>query len=364
MNDRKKIIFTGGGTLGSVTPLLAVAAVIRRADPRTDLVWIGTGSGPESRLVREAGMEFQAVSSGKFRRYLSGENFLDLFRILRGFGEAWILLGRLRAGVVVSAGGFVAVPVVWAAALRRIPVHIHQMDIGPGLANRLSAPFAASVSVALQKSLADFPRQHPVWTGNPVRPELFTGSAEEARRLFGLVAGVPTVLILGGGTGATGLNSLVRAAVPALTPACQIIHLTGKGKATGEVAADRYHEIEFLTGEIRHAYAVADLVVTRAGMGALTELAALGKPTIIVPMPASHQEDNAAFYGREAGVPVVDERQVGPDGFAAQILMLLRSRERLASIGQSLARLNDPAAAAKLADLILKLLRRRSGAFL
>jgi len=354
-----KIVFTGGGTLGSVTPLLAVAAVIRRSEPRAELAWIGTKNGPESRLVREAGIEFRSVSSGKFRRYLSWSNFTDLFRIARGFFEAWTLLGRWRADVVVSAGGFVAVPVVWAAALRRIPVHVHQMDIGPGLANRLSVPFAASVSVSLKRSLADFPRRRTVWTGNPVRQELFSGSADEARRIFGLEPGVPVVLVLGGGTGAIGLNDLIRRAVPLLAPLCQIIHLTGKGKSTGEVRAPRYHEIEFITGEIRHAYAAADLVVTRAGMGVLTELAALGKPTVIVPMPDSHQEENAAFFAAEAGVPVVDERSVGPEGFAAQILMLLRGPERLSTLGAGLARLNRPDAAARLAEIILKAAERR-----
>lgn len=348
-----KAVFAGGGTLGSVTPLLAAARAWRELAPGHEAHWIGTTFGPEGRLVVEAGAIFHAVSSGRLRRYFDWRNFTDLFRIAAGFFQSLSLLGLIRPAVVVSAGGFVAVPVVWAAWCRRIPVHIHQMDIRPGLANKLAAPFASSASVAFEKSVRDFPKLKPIWTGNPIRSELFAGSRAEARRRFGLNDRLPTVLVLGGGTGATNLNRLVVGALPSLAGQAQVLHLTGQGKA---MSVDRppatYHQVEFLTHEMRHAYAAADLVVSRAGMGALTEIAALGLPAVIVPMSASHQEENAAFFARETGAPVMDERQIQPAGFAAQLLLLLRDRGRLAALGHRLGQLNRPDAAERLAELI------------
>ncbi len=355
-----RVVFTGGGTLGSVTPLIAAAAALRAGDPGVELSWIGTRSGPEAATVGEAGITFRSVSSGKLRRYFSLNNFADLFRIAAGFFQALGLLGRLRPDVVVSAGGFVAVPVVWAAAARRIPVHVHQEDIRPGLANRLTAPFAASFSVAFEKSLKDFAKRRPVWTGNPVRAELFTGSRAEARRLFGLEEGTPTVLVIGGGTGAGTLNQLVRAALPGLTPAVQVLHLTGRGKLDPLPGAPaRYHPIDFLGADMRHAYAAADLVVTRAGMGVLTELAALGLPAVIVPMPDSHQEDNAAFFERAGAAVVISEKKTFSKAFGEAVVGLAADRPRLEALRAAMSRLNRSDAAAALAGLIAKTAQKR-----
>lgn len=347
--------FVGGGTLGSVTPLLAVAQAVRDRQPAAEIYWIGTDSGPEERLVREAGLDFESVSSGKFRRYLAWRNVTDIGRIIKGFFECWSLFGRRRPDALVSAGSFVAVPAVWAAWCRRIPVHLHQMDIRPGLANKLSAPFAGSFSVAFEKSLRDFSAQRPVWTGNPVRPELFQGSRTEAGRLFGLEAGVPTVLVLGGGTGAVSLNDLARLAVPEIAATAQLIHLTGRGKSAPAAGPSRYHQIEFLTGDMKHAYAAADLVVTRAGMGVLTELAALGKPAVIVPMPGSHQEENAAFFAGPGAAVVLAESGLGPRDLAAAVLGLLGDPDRLQAMGEAMSRFNRSDSAERLADLVLGL---------
>ncbi len=354
-----RIVFTGGGTLGSVTPLVAAAAELRRLDPGVRLDWIGTRTGPEAGVVAAAGLDFHAISSGKLRRYFSFANFIDPFRIAAGFFQALGLLGRLRPDAVVSAGGFVAVPAVWAAAVRRIPVHVHQEDIRPGLANKLTAPFAASVSVAFESSLKDFAGRHPVWTGNPVRAELFTGSRQEARRLFGLEEGTPTVLVIGGGTGAGSLNELVRKALPGLIPAVQVLHLTGRGKlAPPADAPSRYRQIEFLGDDMRHAYAAADLVVTRAGMGVLTELAALGLPAVIVPMPDSHQEDNAAFFGRAGAAEIVSEKSTFSKAFAEAIVRLAGDRPRLDALRAAMSRLNRPDAASAVARMIMAAARR------
>lgn len=356
-NDKITVVLCGGGTLGPVTPLLAVARALRELSPGVDILWIGTDVGPESRLVTEAGIPFLTVNSGKLRRYFSWRNFTDPFRVVRGFFEALRLLRRARPAAVVGAGGFVAVPVVWAAWLMRIPVHVHQQDLRPGLANRLSSPFAASMSVAFEASLADFKRYKPVWTGNPVRAEIFNGSRDEAQRLFGLDlegSGPPTVLVLGGGTGASGLNDLVRASLPALTAEAQLLHVAGIGKTEAVAGAPRYHQVEFLSSEMKHAYAAADLVVTRAGMGALTEIAALGLPAIIVPMPGSHQEDNARAFGdRGAGLLLV-ERTTFSKQFADAALGLLKDTARLDAMRRAMRGMNRPDADKRVAELVLK----------
>jgi UDP-N-acetylglucosamine--N-acetylmuramyl-(pentapeptide) pyrophosphoryl-undecaprenol N-acetylglucosamine transferase len=349
-----RIAFAGGGTLGSVTPLLAAAKAVREQRPDAECYWIGTTRGPEAALVAEAGLEFFGISSGKLRRYFTWHNFTDLFRIVKGVFDALAVFRRRRPDVLVSAGGFVAVPAVWAAWLRRIPVHLHQMDIRPGLANRLSAPFAGSMSVALEKSQKDFASKRPVWTGNPVRPGMLAGSRAEAANIFSLETGLPTVLIMGGGTGAAALNDLVRSAAPALSAAVQVIHLTGRGKtAPLQGASGRYHQLEFLTEDMKHAYAAADLVVTRAGMGALTELAALALPALVIPIVDSHQEENAAYFAERGAVEVLGEKGLTAGRLADAVLGLIRDQQRLEKLRSSMRQLNRPEAATAMAALIL-----------
>jgi UDP-N-acetylglucosamine--N-acetylmuramyl-(pentapeptide) pyrophosphoryl-undecaprenol N-acetylglucosamine transferase len=378
------ITFTGGGTLGPVTPLLAVAAAIKAARPDAKFSWIGTKDGPEAKFVAGAGIDFHAVSSGKLRRYFSLRNVTDVFRILKGYAESRRLLKRLRPDVVVSAGGFVAVPVAWAAGHIGIPVHVHQQDIRPGLANKLSMPHATSVSVAFEKSLADFPGKRPFWTGNPVRPSLFTGSKERAGELFGLEAGVPTILVIGGGTGSSALNGLASQAASIMVRTAQVVHLTGAGKGEGkhkkaghcppicvagvppatkasgeERSLDRYRQIEFLADDMRHAYAAADLVVTRAGMGVLTELSALGLPAVIVPIPGSHQVENAAFFEKAGAALVIDEATTFSKVFAESVLALLADDARRGAMRQAMLGLTKPDAAKAVSGLILALAERR-----
>lgn len=348
-----KVLFTGGGTLGSVTPLLAVAEAYRDRYGNTEFAWIGTKSGPESVLVDGFGMPFYAISSGKLRRYVSLKNFTDVFRIVAGFFQAIALLWRLRPDVVISAGGFVAVPVIWAAGLLKMRVHIHQQDIRPGFANRLCLPFATSVSVAFERSLEDYAKYGPVWTGNPVRKSVFDGNVHVARQAFGLEEGVPTLLVLGGGTGAASLNALTVEAADDITGMAQIVHVTGKGKG-GENGSSipRYHAVDFLTGAMKHAYTAADLVVTRAGMGTLTELAALGKPTLIVPMPDSHQEENADFFAVHGQVPVLDEVHMDAGEFADRIKAIIFDPEGLRKMALGIRALTRPDAAKRVVDML------------
>lgn len=349
------IVFTGGGTLGPVTPLIAVMQALRASHPDAVFSWIGTQDGPEAGVVRASGIQFHAISAGKLRRYLDLRNLTDLVKIVRGFFEARRLLKSIGASVVVSAGGFVAVPVAWAAWTLGIPVHVHQQDVVPGLANRLTLPVARSMSVALERSVADFPGMHAVWTGNPVRPELAHGSRQEAMERFGLDASTPTILVVGGGTGATRLNSLVQASLPKLTARTNVIHIAGTGKTQGPARSHRYAQEALLTDLLPHALALADIVVTRAGMGMLSELASLGKPIVIVPMANSHQLQNAQAYAHASKAPIIDELTADPDTFADVVLGLLADPSRLSAISKGLSVVHRPDATEKIAAQVVAL---------
>jgi UDP-N-acetylglucosamine--N-acetylmuramyl-(pentapeptide) pyrophosphoryl-undecaprenol N-acetylglucosamine transferase len=354
------IIFAGGGTLGSVTPLLAVAKEISRQRPGTEFLWLGTEGGPEDGQVHQAGLPFKAISSGKLRRYLAWRNFTDLFKITTGYFQARKLFKEKRPDIVVSAGGFVAVPVIWAAGHLDIPVHVHQMDIRPGLANKLSAPFATSFSVAYQKSIIDFAKLNPVWTGNPVRSALFGKKKEEAQQFFQLDANLPTIVVLGGGTGAVFLNQLVAKTAPLFNDKANIIHVTGKNKAVipPEVATN-YRQFElFGSHEMAMAYASADLVLTRAGMGTLTELASLGKPAVIVPIPKSHQEENAELFLDGGAAEVWPESSLFSKKMVDDLMTILSNADRLESLGEGMKKMNRSDAAEKIAKIIIQAVER------
>lgn len=346
------ILFTGGGTLGPVTPLIAVKDAIKAAEPAAEFSWIGTASGPEEALVRAAGIAFHSVPAGKLRRYLDLRNFTDHFRVLAGFARSLRLLRRLRPDVVVSAGGFVAVPVIWAAALLRIKVHVHQQDARPGLANRLTAVFAHTMSVAFEKSLADFKRHSPVWTGNPVRPELRNGSRGEAAKFFGLDVGLPTVLVIGGGTGSASLNALTLGALPRLLASAQVIHGTGRAKSAA-AEHPRYRGYELLKEEMRHAYALADVVAARAGMGTLSEISGLGKAAVLVPIAASHQEDNADIYCAAGAAVCLDELEINAGQFADAVLALLADPQKRRVLAEAAEKIMPAGADRRIAEIIL-----------
>ncbi|MFH1046973.1 MAG: undecaprenyldiphospho-muramoylpentapeptide beta-N-acetylglucosaminyltransferase [Patescibacteria group bacterium] len=347
-----KIIFSGGGTLGSVTPLMAVAEAVKKNDSTASFLWIGTKDGPERQLIQAAGLDFVAITSGRWRRFLTWQNFVTPFLVLKGLIDAWRLLRRFEPDVVMSAGGFVAVPVVWAAWWLRIPVHVHQLDWRPGLANRLSSGVAKTISVTFDKSRRDFDQNKVTVTGNPVRNFLLTGQADRARIKFGLQADLPLVLVLGGGTGAMNLNRLVAATVADLS-AVQVLHLTGRDKRVAvPTAPSTYQQIEFLTDELADVYAAADLVVTRAGMGTLTELAALGIPAVIVPIPNSHQEENADYFVEQGAAVRFDENKSGAE-LAQVIRLLIAEPSVLPRMSAAMQRINSVDAAQKIVEILL-----------
>ncbi|MDA2921883.1 undecaprenyldiphospho-muramoylpentapeptide beta-N-acetylglucosaminyltransferase [Patescibacteria group bacterium AH-259-L07] len=359
-----RIVLAGGGTGGSVSPLLAIAQELKKQLPEAEFLFIGTREGiPEKKLARMYTIPFKSIFSGKLRRYVSIRNIIDPFFIFVGLIQSFFIILQFKPHTILSAGGFVAVPVAWAGWLLHIPTFIHQQDIVPGLANKLLAPIAKKITVSAEASLKDFPKKKTVVTGNPVRVHVLQGNKERAFEIFNLEESLPTVLVIGGGSGALPINTFIAQIIPNLTQFCQVIHITGKDKQCNNVTIkqfNNYHQYEFLKTDIAHAYAIADVVISRAGMGVLTELAVLGKPTIIVPIPDSHQENNASYFSENKAALVLDQKTVTPKILFNTIQSLLSSDEKRAVLSLNILKLGNPDAAKNIAEMVLSAASRPS----
>ncbi len=306
-----KVLFSGGATLGPVTPLLAIKQVIEEYDPGTEFFWIGTKTGPEREFILKKNIPFQAIAAGKFRRYFSFLNIFDIGRVFIGFFQSLRILLKEYPDLCISAGGFVSVPIHFAAWILGIPTWVHQQDVEVGLANKLMAPYARVITTSILAVTSYFPKRKTKWLGSPVRKEIFQGNKTRARKLFGITTRLPVVLVLGGGTGSLRVNQLIAEAVPHLKGYVEIMHLSGRDRPQELVEKTTelfpyYRVFQFLSDEMKDAYAVADLIVCRGGFGTLTEAAALGKPCIIVPKPG-HQVGNVKFLERVGAAVLVNE---------------------------------------------------------
>ncbi len=334
-----KILLSGGGTLGPVTPLLAIAEAIRSKYPAASFVWVGTPNGPEKKLVENAGISFFPLRSGKLRRYRSFLNVVDVWKTMNAFFWSLLFLRREKPNVCISAGGFVSVPIHVAAWMLRIPTWIHQQDVAVGLANRLMAFFATRITTALESTTAShFFSSKTAWIGNPVRKEIFFGNSERGRKRWGIGDTLPVVFVTGGGTGAHSLNRLIIEALPMLQSHCHVIHLTGQDRAKdivdqiSEKYASFYHPYSFFTHEMADAYALADVVVARGGFGTITELAALSKAAILVPK-FGHQEKNITFLEDRYAVIAFHEEKGTEEDLARHILDLLKDAKKRSELG-------------------------------
>lgn len=364
------IMLVGGGSGGPVTPLLAVAEAISEKYHDAVFTLVGTKHGPEAAIAQSAGIGFASIPAGKWRRYMSVWNVFTPFLVVAGFFASLRLLRQNRPQVVFGAGGFVQVPLIWAAWFLGIPSVIHQQDVYPTLANKLCQWSAARITVTFKDSVEDFfqglgffYRKHEekvVWTGNPYRPSVSTGNRQQAIERFGLEQNFPTLYVTGGGTGAQFINDLVLRALPELTKVVQVIHSTGRGKAGGSESA-RYKPFEFIT-DVGNAFAAADIVLSRAGLSTITELSALGKVSIIVPMPHSHQEINAALLAHAHAALVATEDILTPDVLVRLVRKLLFDADVQKEIKTSVRHLMPQDAAQKIAAIITSFINPKNHA--
>ena len=359
-----KILLVGGGSGGPVAPLLAVAEAIKKQHPKTSFLLVGSKNGPEAIMAKQAGIDFLPITSGKWRRYFSWQNFASPFETLIGFFQAFKILNSFRPDCVFGAGSFVQVPVVWAAWFKKIPVALHQQDVMPSLANRICQLAAQKISVTFQISLTDFPSnlglfyktkrtEKVVLTGNPFREELKKGDRKRAEAFFNLRPDMPTLLVLGGGTGAVFLNEFIIKILPSLTKTVQVIHSTGPGKFNQVNVAD-YHPYEFIAN-MADAYAAADIVLARAGLSTITELSNLKKVSIIVPLPESHQEINGSLLFNLQAALVLEQDKLTPAGFVTFIRKLLFEHEVQKVLVENIDALMPKDSADKIANIIIKL---------
>ena len=327
-----RIVLTGGGTLGHVTPHLALLPYLR--EKGYEIHYVGTEKGMEAdRMRAEPGVIYHAVQSGKLRRYFSRQNFTDPFRVIAGAFQSAHLMGRLKPDVVFSKGGFVAVPVVFGAWLHRIPVLCHESDLTPGLANKLCKPFARRFATTFPECAQALGSKAEM-TGTPLRRELFSGSREKGLQLLGFDGGKPVLLMMGGSSGAQSVNKALRAALPALTPSFDVAHICGKGNLDAALEGKPgYTQLEFLSEELPDVLACADLVLSRAGANALCEFQALGRPMLLVPYPkgASRGDQilNARSLEKRGLCRVLLQEDMTPETLAEAVEATWKDRERL-----------------------------------
>lgn len=339
-----KIIFSGGGTLGPVTPLLAMKQIIQEKYPEAKFVWVGTKNGPEKYLVEKENILFSVLNTGKFRRYVSIWNLVDIFLIIKAFFQSLYFMWQEEPDLCISAGGFTSVPLHWAAWIFGVPTWVHQQDVRIGLANRMMAPCATIITTALENNLKDFSKKKTIWLGNPVRKEILMGGKERAFKNFNLKKDLPVVFATGGGTGSMRVNQLIVQSIQHLKGKAQVIHLSGKERPQElvtravELFSEYYQVHQFFTVEMKDAYAAADIVISRGGFGSITEMAALGKSAILIPKPG-HQEENVKFLEQAGAVILVDERTADGNFLAKTIRELLEDNIKQKQLSHNLQKI-------------------------
>ena len=361
------VVVTGGGTGGHTSPGLAVAAALRRRG--VTCAWIGSRDGVEARQAPAAGIQYHAIATGKLRRALAWQNVTDLFvNVPAGVIGAARILRALDPRIVFATGGFVALPVVLAAALARRPIIIHEQTVVPGLANRIAARFARRIAVSFVDAAAVFPAGKVVLTGNPMRPELRSGSRAVALDRFGLDPALPLIYVTGGAQGAHRVNRVMGEALPALLEIAQVIHQCGANPTTGDQAwleerrralpprlAARYTVIPYVGDELASIYATALLVIARAGAGTVNECCQLGLPAVYVPLPSARggeQMANARLVERAGGAVVLPQASLTATALTDCVGRLLGDLRRLKEMGERTMRVAVPDAAERLATLV------------
>lgn len=326
----KKIILTGGGSAGHVTPNIALLPALR--DAGYEITYMGSYDGIEKKLISDFDIPYVGISTGKFRRYLDPKNLTDPFRVIKGYSEARKYLKTHKPDVVFSKGGFVSVPVVRAAASLGIPCIIHESDMTPGLANKLCIPVARKVCCNFPETMKLLPADKAVLTGSPIRAELSQGNKLAGLDMCGFSANAPVIMVIGGSLGAANVNKVVREALPKLLTDFQVVHLCGREKVDNLLLnTPRYKQFEYIKSELKDLFAMADVVISRAGANAICELLALKKPNILIPLPASSSRGdqllNAQSFESQGFSIVLNEDDLTPELLSDKVHELYFTRQ-------------------------------------
>lgn len=372
MSDTKpiKILLTGGGTGGHITPLLAIIAQIKKLDPNIKILYVGRKQDINA-YFSDIDVETKSILTGKLRRYFSWLNFTDLIKVFLGTVQSLFIVLINKPNLLFAKGGYVSVPVVLAARVCGVPIIAHESDIIIGLANKISARWAKFIAVGFEpKNYIDISQKKLIFTGNPIRDDFLAivGKTQKS-----LVIGkkkidhkLPILLVTGASTGAHRINELVHAVLPDLLEQITIIHISGRGdynwlendqKKLSKVQQNRYHLYSFLVDEMARAMNFADLVVSRSSANLLSELAVLKKSAIIIPLSTSasnHQWHNAKIFERQNAIELIDERKATPADLKEIILETIKDKKKCLKLSENINKFAHPEAALKLAQLIIK----------
>jgi UDP-N-acetylglucosamine--N-acetylmuramyl-(pentapeptide) pyrophosphoryl-undecaprenol N-acetylglucosamine transferase len=329
--NTKKIIMTGGGSAGHVTPNLALIPKLKELGYEVE--YIGTADGIERKIIEDNKIKYHIIASGKLRRYFDVKNFTDPFKVIKGVWQAYDIIKKQKPNIVFSKGGFVSVPVVMGAFFNKVPVIAHESDITPGLANKLSVPYCTKVCVTFPEALKKLNKNKAVLTGTPIRKELFEGSRAKGLKVCGFSEDKPVLFIMGGSLGAKSINEAVRNNINNLLQSFNIIHICGKGNIEQKYMSNQnYKQFEYVSEELPHLMAAADLIVSRAGANSIFEFLALKKPNLLIPLSASASRGdqilNAASFEKSGYSLVLREEELNNNTFLQKINELNKNKEQ------------------------------------
>ena len=363
MTKKIKIMFTGGGSAGHVTPSLPLIQAFQSLGAA--IFYVGSAKGIEHSLIKPLAIPYYVITTGKLRRYWSWQNFLTPFQLIWGITQSFLLCRRLKPNIVFSKGGFVALPVVIGAWLNRTPVVIHESDLSPGLANRLSFPFAKLICVTFPVTSQYFKNKvKVVVTGMPIREFLYQGDRVKGLQFCGFMEEKPVLLVMAGGLGSAAINDSIRRLLPSLTEKFQIIHLCGKGKLDSQFEKfPSYRQFEYLQEELADVLACADLVLSRAGATSIYELLALGKPHILLPLSRQasrgDQIENANYFSKQGLSTVLYAEEFSDEKLLKAIL---DSYDNLQTMKNKLASFNQVDSTKLIVDKLVEFLNGEAGA--
>ena len=330
INANKKIVLTGGGTAGHVTPNIALLPRLKELG--YEISYIGSYDGIEKKLITDFDIPYYGIATGKLRRYLNIKNLTDPFRVIKGFGEARKYLKKINPDIIFSKGGFVSVPVVRAAATLHIPCIIHESDMTPGLANRLCIPVAEKICCNFPETLSYLPKEKALLTGSPIREELTKGDKVAGLDLCGFTANKPVILVIGGSLGAASINRALRDALPKLLTDFQVAHICGKDKIDNMLLhTEGYIQFEYVKAELKDLFALADVVISRAGANSICELLALKKPNLLIPLSAESSRGdqilNAKSFESQGYSMVINDDDLSPELLTEKVTELYFTRQ-------------------------------------
>lgn len=326
----KRILLTGGGSAGHVTPNLALISELSRDG--WEIHYIGTKDGIESKLIVDTKVKYHPIQAGKLRRYFNIKNLTDPFRVLYGAVQAVSIIKKVKPDIIFSKGGFVSVPVVIGGWLNRVPVIIHESDTTPGLANKLAAPFASKICVNFKEAGRKFPQPKIVYSGTPIRKEIMQGDSDKGLKICGFTNNKPVVMVMGGSLGSRKLNSLVRSSLKELLKNYQVVHICGNGNIDKELEGTKgYKQFEYIKDEQPHIFKCASIIISRAGANSIFEFLSLRLPNILIPLSLKSSRGdqiiNARTFEKLGFSKVLMEEELNPGILCSSIDDVYKNRD-------------------------------------